>query len=320
LTVPGAEHDHSFDVFGTRVRVLLVSGSSSAARLDALRVQALLQTVHRTLTRFAADSELSRLNARTGEEVAVSPMLLRAVQAALWAAQLSDGLVDPTVLRDLERAGYATSRARRMPAALADAIAAAPARRPAAPRSTQEWATIEVDTQRRTIRVPAGVRLDLGGSAKGLAVDLAAGLLSNNASFAIDAGGDIRIGAASPCERLVHISHPLEEEVVHSFAVFQGAVATSGLRTRVWRNGGGFAHHLIDPARGTPAWTGVIQATALAPTTLEAETLAKTALLRGLHAGRQVLAPHGGALILDDGELICVGGLDAVRPRPVHAG
>ena len=64
-------------------------------------------------------------------------------------------------------------------------------------------------------------------------------------------------------------------------SVAGGAVATSGLRTRIWRTAGGYAHHLIDPARGKPAWTGVIQATALAPTALEAETLAKTALLRG---------------------------------------
>jgi FAD:protein FMN transferase len=312
--MPGAEHGHSFDLFGTRVRVLVVSGSPSATRLDAVRVQALMQTIHRKLTRFDADSELSRLNARAGEEVAVSPMLLRAVRAALRAAQLSGGLVDPTVLGDLERAGYATSRARRMPAALADAIAAAPPRRPAAPRPTTDWANIEVDTQRGTTRLPRGVRIDLGGSAKGLAVDLAAGLLGHTASFAIDAGGDIRIGGSGPPERLVHISHPLSEEVVHSFAVINGAVATSGLRTRVWRDAGGFAHHLIDPARGTPAWTGVIQATALAPTTLEAETLAKTALLRGPHAGRQILRGHGGALILDDGELILAGHLDAKRP------
>ena len=94
-----------------------------------------------------------------------------------------------------------------------------------------------------------------------------------------------------------------------------GAVATSGLQTRVWHGEHGFAHHLIDPARGAPAWTGVIQATALAPTALEAETLAKTALLRGPHAGRAVLARHGGALILDDGRLLLAGGLAASPTR-----
>ena len=131
------------------------------------------------------------------------------------------------------------------------------------------------------IRLPAGVRLDLGGSAKGLAADLAADLLAGHPGYAVDAGGDIRIGGTQPAPRAVHIQHPLHDEIAHSFTVTTGAVATSGLQTRVWHTEDGFAHHLIDPARGTPAWTGVIQASALAPTALEAETLAKTALLRG---------------------------------------
>ena len=92
------------------------------------------------------------------------------------------------------------------------------------------------------------------------------------------------------------------------------AIATSGLRTRTWKTPDGYAHHLIDPASGEPAWTGVIQATALAATALEAETLAKTALLRGPHAGRTLLARHGGALILDDGELLA-----GRQPRHQHS-
>ena len=66
--------------------------------------------------------------------------------------------------------------------------------------------------------------------------------------------------------RDVNIRHPLNDEIAHRFTVTTGAVATSGLQTRVWHSEHGFAHHLIDPARGAPAWTGVIQATALAPT------------------------------------------------------
>ena len=61
-------------------------------------------------------------------------------------------------------------------------------------------------------------------------------------------------------------------------------------------------HHLLDPATGAPAWTGVVSATALAPTAAEAEALAKAALLAGPRAGRALLARHGGGvLVLDDG-------------------
>jgi thiamine biosynthesis lipoprotein len=305
--MPATEHEHGFRAFGTDVRVLV----SAATPLDALRVHALFKRLHRTLTRFDRGSELSALNARAGEDVTASPIVLRAVEAALWAAQASGGLVDPTILDALERAGYAGSRDGQSPASLADALVAAPPRRPAAPHASSRWRDIVVDRSRRTIGLPVGVRVDLGGSAKGLAVDLAAALLAGHRGYAVDAGGDIRLGGTHPAPRTVHIRHPLRDEIAHSFTVTTGAVATSGLQTRVWQTGGGFAHPLIDPARGTPAWTGVIQASALAPTALEAETLAKTALLSGPNAGSALLARHGGALILDDGHLLLAGRLDA---------
>jgi thiamine biosynthesis lipoprotein len=309
--MPATEHEHRFRAFATDVRVLV----NAPTPLDALRVHALFQRLHRALTRFDAGSELSAVNARAGEEVAASAVLLRAVEAALWAARTSGGLVDPTILDALEHAGYARSRDRESPAALADAIAAAPARRPAAPRPSSRWREITLDRSRQAIRLPAGVRLDFGGSAKGLAVDLAADLLAGHRGYAVDAGGDIRIGGTHPAPRTVHIQHPLHDEIAHRFTVTTGAVATSGLQTRLWATEHGFAHHLIDPVSGTPAWTGVVQASALAPTALEAETLAKIALLRGPRAGRDVLARHGGALILDDGRLLLAGGLAAPATR-----
>jgi thiamine biosynthesis lipoprotein len=275
-----------------------------ASGLDALRVQALMERLHRALTRFEPDSELSRLNAGAGRDVAVSPALLRAVRAAVWAARASDGLVDPTVVGDLERAGYDRSRDGVAPAALAEALGSAPPRQPAAPRRPARWAGISLDAGRSEIRLPSGVRIDLGGSAKGLAADLAADVLAGHRGFAVDAGGDIRIGGSDPLPRLVHVLHPLTGETAHSFSVMAGAVATSGLQTRVWQTDEGFAHHLIDPARGIPAWTGVVQATAQAPTALAAETLAKTALLLGPEGGRAVLGRYGGALILDDGSVV----------------
>jgi thiamine biosynthesis lipoprotein len=312
MTVPVGEHEHGFDLFGTRVRLLVGAAPARPlqAAIDSLRVQARLQALHRALTRFHSRSELSRLNARSGTTVEVSPALLGAIEAALHAARTSHGLVDPTVLPDLERAGYAASRAGHRPADLASAVAAAPPRRPASPRPTPEWPAIDVDPAVSAVRLPAGVRMDLGGTAKGMAVDIAARMLADHASFAVDAGGDIRLGGARAPARIVRIADPFSDDVAHELVLTSGAIATSGLRTRLWRTPDGYAHHLIDPATGRPAWTGVIQATALAPTALETETLAKTALLRGPAAGRDVLRRHGGALILDDGELVLVGDLE----------
>jgi thiamine biosynthesis lipoprotein len=82
-----------------------------------------------------------------------------------------------------------------------------------------------------------------------------------------------------------------------------GAIATSSIVRRSWRTTDGAAHHLLDPATGRPAWTGLISVTALAATTLDAETLAKAALLSGPDGARRIIARHGGLLIHDDGEV-----------------
>ena len=78
-------------------------------------------------------------------------------------------------------------------------------------------------------------------------------------------------------------------------------MATSGIGKRSWLDGDGSpAHHILDPGTGRPAFTGIVQATALAPTALAAETLAKAALLSGPEGARRWL-PHGGVLVLEDG-------------------
>ena len=173
-----------------------------------------------------------------------------------------------------------------------------------------------VDEAFGLIRRPPGVRFDSGGIGKGLAADLLAEWLAAHARFVVDCGGDLRVGgtaiAAEPFDVLVE--HPLSGEHTHSFRLGGGAVATSGLNVRVWRRDDGrYAHHLIDPATGEPAWTGLIGATALGPTAVEAETLAKAALLSGPEGARRVLAGGGGLIVHDHGEVELVG---RVRPAP----
>jgi thiamine biosynthesis lipoprotein len=129
---------------------------------------------------------------------------------------------------------------------------------------------------------------------------------------AIDCGGDVRV--AGPGSRTtpfdVEIEHPLTGEAMLSLGLGDGAIATSGLNTRIWQTAErGYAHHLIDPATGHPAWTGLIQATAIAPSALEAETLSKLALLSGPDAAREILAPFGGAVVDDEGEVEFLGAL-----------
>jgi FAD:protein FMN transferase len=308
-------HEISFDAMGCAIRLIVdepLDDSLPAPAIAAGSARHWLADFDARLSRFRAGSELCALNRDPRDTVPVSPLLRVAVEASLWAARRSDGLVDPTLLDDLERAGYAKSLAGAEPASLADALAAAPARAPAGPSSAAQWQLIVVDSGAGVIRRPPGVRLDSGGAGKGLAADALAHWLSGYSRVAVDCGGDVRVAGprSRPEPFAIEIEHPLTGEVAHSFALGDGAIATSGLGTRIWRTGdGSYAHHLIDPSTGRPAWTGLIQATAIAPSALEAETLSKAALLSGPERAREIVAPFGGALVHDDGEVELVGAL-----------
>ncbi|HVF78003.1 MAG TPA: FAD:protein FMN transferase [Solirubrobacteraceae bacterium] len=294
----------TFTCMGCEMSVWTATNCDGA---DVRRARDLLARIDTCLSRFDARSELSRLNRDPRAVVPASPLLRAAVQAARWAAECSGGLVDPTLLGALVEQGYASSLAGVAPPSLARALAAAPTRHAAQPNPQAPWRAVEIDDARATISRPPWLQLDTGASTKGLAADAVAHVLDGRDAYVVDCGGDVRIRAPRPVD--VHVEHPLTGAIAHTLAVTEGAVATSGLRRRLWqRPGGGFAHHLLDPSSGEPAWTGLAQATALAPTALEAETLAKTALLSGpLHA-RRVLA-GGGVLIHDDGTVEAVGRL-----------
>src|SRR4051794_1325497 len=279
---PAYEHERRFPLFGTQVRLLigepLREGLPSAEAMG-IQIEFFLRLLHRKLTRFDRRSELSALNAAPTPHVLVGSTLATAVGAAVWAAQRSNGLVDPTLIGQLEDAGYADSRADVPPAPIRDALEVTPKRRAAQPWTASRWRQIAVNAETRVVSRPPGVRIDTGGTGKGLAADLAAERLGGYSTFVVDAGGDLRLGGERPEERQGRIDHPFRDEFAHEFRLDRGAVATSGIKARLGRSRDGFAHHLLDPSTGEPAWTGVIQASAFGATALEAETLAKMAFL-----------------------------------------
>ncbi|HEY7621184.1 MAG TPA: FAD:protein FMN transferase [Solirubrobacteraceae bacterium] len=294
--------DDSFPTMGTVARVV----READGEVDVASVFA---EIDRRVSRFDVDSDLSRLNADPRACVPAGPLLRAAVAAALRAAALTDGLVDPTLLGALRRAGYHESRAHLSPPALTRGLSSAPPRRRARPHPAAAWRAVQVDDRAGAIRRPPGLELDLGGTAKGWAADLVASRLERHGRCAVDCGGDLRVAGGSGAPWEVHVRHPVTGAIAHTLRVRDGGVATSGIDKRLWeRPEGDFAHHLLDPATGTPAWTGLVAATALAPTALEAEALAKAALLSGPAAGRRLLhGRHGGVLVHDDGAVEPVG-------------
>ncbi len=315
-TLTPIEAELCLDVFGSQVRVLV--GVPREVGLPSPEMalagcEEMLRDRHVVLSRFEEGSELSRLNADRRETVDVSSTLALHLAAAKRAFTQTAGLVDATLLDEVKDNGYVRSLVGSTPPGLREALAEAGPRRRATPKSQAPWDRIFIDRGANRVQRPPGTHFDLGGVAKGVAADECAIHLSGFSSYAVDCGGDLRIGGIDSLEREVFVSGPFDGRPEGSIAVTHGAVATTGLRRRLWRTPGGFAHHLIDPATGHPAWTGLVQATALAPTSEEAEALAKAATLSGPDGAGDWLSRFGGVTFDDAGRVAIHGSPDFAR-------
>ena len=286
--------------------------AQATAALDAS--VAWLAAMEQRCSRFSPASELSALNASAGGWFRASADLYAVVGLALEAARRTRGLFDPTVLPALVAAGYDRSfeQIERGERETPDAAPQTPAPRWSAGR----WREVRLDPAHRSIALPLGVALDLGGIAKGWAADaLAQRYLDPFPAYLIDLGGDLRLrgGPAEGRPWLVGIEQPTaamspgdagEGETPRYLAcmpIAAGGIATSGDARRWWLRGGHRLHHLIDPRTGRPAHSSSAAGeltrrpltwTALAPTTAEADVLAKVAFLLGYPTGLRMLTRH----------------------------
>ncbi|MEP6976434.1 MAG: FAD:protein FMN transferase [Thermoleophilia bacterium] len=243
-------------------------------------VRALFGEWESVLSRFRPESELSRLNERAGRPTAVSSLIYDVVATALAAARATRGAFDPTLLHDLVRLGYDRTFAE-LPAD------ASPSRR--LPFLGGRWHGIRLDSERRQIALPPGAALDVGGIAKGMAVDAALDRLEHELGIGtalVDAGGDLAVRGLPPGERAWHIAI---EGSTQPIALRHGALATSGSSRRSWLQDGMRRHHLIDPRTGEPAASGLRSVTVAAATCRQAEAAATAAFVLGAVEGAALL-------------------------------
>lgn len=271
---------------------------SAQQRLE--RVPAMFEAWEQALSRFRPESELSRLNERTGERVRVSETLWQVLELADRAEVWSDGLVTPTVLNALEHAGYDRS--------FETIDAGMPGRSLHIRMQAPAWQLHRASHQ---VTLSQGTRLDVGGVAKGWAAEQTANYLGKVGPALVDAGGDMvmtapradgspwTIGIENPCEGM--------QPELPLLQIPRGAVATSGRDFRKWTHAGKAAHHLIDPRTALPAVTDVLTVTTVAPTIFQAEVAAKVALLLGSRKGMKWLEMHdvlAALFVLEDGTVL----------------
>jgi thiamine biosynthesis lipoprotein len=327
----------SFRAMGCEMSLTIATADTAAAEaaFDAGRQQ--IELVESCLSRFRPESELMRLNAQDRAWTTVSPLLGGVLRVALQAARQSGGICTPTVLDALEAAGYdrdfaqvggplatppraserpdeRTARSGRK-ALRQVAVRRLRADRPSGAQrvaQTGAWRAIRLDQQidgSTRVRLPRGVRLDLGGVAKGWTADHVAMMLAQVGPCLVDAGGDLAArGAPAGLDGWpVAVADPHQPDADLAVVLLRDAgIATSGVDFRRWSQQGRPRHHLIDPRAGEPSRTDVLTASVIARTTTEADVHAKIALLLGVRGGLAYLARKSlaGLIVRRDGRVL----------------
>jgi FAD:protein FMN transferase len=290
---------------GTTAHVVL---GDAPAGLDAWAF-AEIERLEQCWTRFRPDSELAALHERAGDWVEVSAAMLLALICARDLHRFTDGLFDPTILDALERAGYD----RTFEEVRAENAGSDHAPVDDAPGGAPGFAWVEIDIDAARVRVPRGMRIDLGGIGKGLAADLVTrGLVDRGARSAlVSLGGDMRArGEAPDGAWRVPVEDPLDTTrtaFVHPVA--EAALVSSTRRIRTWKHAGREVHHIIDPRTGQSAHTPVVAVVAEALDAWWAEGVAKAIVIAGVERG-MMLARETGVhawLFLDDGRMVEAG-------------
>jgi FAD:protein FMN transferase len=294
----------SFRAIGTTATVVVQDPRQADEAARALAAE--LRTVDATCSRFRPDSELQSLHAEAGRTVVVSTLLFEALSVARHAAERTGGAVDPTVGNAIAALGYDAD------------LDEVRARRTAPPKALGRvvgYQHVQLDARLGTVRIPRGVRLDLGSTATAWAADRAAARIACRigAGALVSLGGDVAVAGPPPTGGwtvgIARASSTPPAEVDQVVAVRRGGLASSGTTTRTWTVGDRTVHHIIDPRNGDcvePYWD-VVSATG--SSCVEANILTTAAIVWGERALDE-LPRFGQAvrLVRADGEVSVVNG------------
>jgi thiamine biosynthesis lipoprotein len=292
-------------IMGTRIVVELWSEQREPGEQAIEAVLAEMRHVDADMSTYKPDSEVSRVNAHAAQgPVKISKELFDLLETALEYSRITDGAFDITYAS----VGFMYDfRARHRPTDQQIA-AALPA---------VNYHHVVLDRATRTVRfTQAGVRIDLGGIAKGYSVDRGIAILQRRGikHALVSAGGDSRIiGDRFGKPWIVGIRHPdRKDEVIARIPLVDTAISTSGDYERYFDENGVRYHHIIDPRTGHSA-SAVRSATVLAPTATRTDGLSKTAFVLGAEAALKIYARLGDVeaiLVRPDGKVLYSQGLE----------
>ena len=265
----------SFEALGTTAALFTTDPDLLTVSRQLLEEE--LAAIDRSCSRFRADSELSRVNAAEGRPVRASELFIEAVEVALKAARVTDGLVDPTVGRTMRAIGYDRDF---------ESISASPSP-PASGAVVPGWQTIQIDRPNSCVRLSPGVELDLGATAKALAADRAAKRIEAalGTGVLVNLGGDVAVAGEAPAGGWrIRISDDHRDHTgphAETVSISAGGLATSSTTLRRWSAGGELVHHIVDPRRGFSAAVVWRTASVAAASCVDANTASTAAIVSG---------------------------------------
>jgi FAD:protein FMN transferase len=286
-------------LLGTFVEIGVAGAAPSDADCAIEAAFTAVARVHRLMSFHAAESDVSRLNREAcGRAVAVDAWTFAVLDTALDLNRRAGGAFDVTVAPTLQALGL---------------LPAGPGGRPSAPTPASAE-DIELLPGCRVRFHQPGVRIDLGGIAKGFAVDRAVDALRAHGMPAglVNAGGDL--AAFGPHPETVHVRDPRDpRRLICAIEVREEALATSGGRFDPFRSGDALGSAIIDPAAGEPT-RAIRGATVRAPSCMIADALTKIVIVAGERASTLLDHFHASALmVLADGDIrVTRGWRDAV--------
>lgn len=301
------KHTRFLFLMDTQVDITYYHPSAQVAQTDIGEIFAEMQRLEKILSRQAAGSDLHRINEAAGKEaVEVNPETIFVLRRALEFAELSDGAFDPTIAPLLEVWGFG-----------GDFPAVPAPQELSRARELVNYRLVEIDAEKGSVFLPVpGMRLDLGGIAKGYIVDRGQESVRELASASfINAGGDISIRGRKPSEEdwRVAVQHPDNpDRFMAIITMEEGSVATSGDYQRYFEAEGQRYHHILDPHTGMPALE-LSSVTVVAADTMTADALSTAIFVLGMEKGIALVEslPGVDAILMDNsGDLKYTSGLE----------
>jgi thiamine biosynthesis lipoprotein len=250
----------------------------------------ILKDTEQRFSRFLPNNELSKFN-NSSEKIQISDDLILMLEKALFFNKFTNQTFDISILQNLIKEGYNTSKKEGFFNPKSDSPTLTLNSSLSSNSNNPSLNDLNLNKQEKTASKPTDLKIDLGGIAKGYAVDKVSQFLKEKYSnFIVDVGGDIYASGIDLKNNYQYWAIDIENPLLTNMSsdtliVSNQGIATSGVNRRKWTKDGIQKNHIIDPKTGKSISNNILSVTVISDTTTESDILAKSLLIMGIEEG-----------------------------------